>query len=207
MGTMITLDDPDAVLASLAEPIRAIRRALDHGISWATTVLDGIPRDPHMWAHLVRFEARNELGDGAESWRVRPLANSGIEVVSTPLVMRTMKAQDGGPPSPGHSLARRAYWAQDARQRSLGLDWGGIQEPGDGANLVLGWTPGVDGGVELALAKPIATWKYKGQPKLAWSQPVEFDTDDVPHFIVAEEDVEVEPKFDLGELGPDGVAQ
>lgn len=82
MGGMITLDDPDDALGFLAEPIQAIRAALDHGVSWAATVLERRPRDPHMWAHLVRFEARNELGNGGGTWRVRRLANSGIEVVA-----------------------------------------------------------------------------------------------------------------------------
>lgn len=122
--------------------------------------------------------------------------------------MRTMKTQGGDPPSPGHSRTRRAFWAQQTEgQKSLELEWGDIREPADGANLILGWTPSLDGSVELALAKPIATWKYKGQPRLAWSRPVEFDSDDIPHFLVADEDVDVEPKYDLGELGPESAGQ
>jgi hypothetical protein len=197
MGYMFTLDGPENILSFLSGPIKAVRAAMEHGVSWADAVLEGQPRDSYMWAHLVRYAARNELGDGTDAWLVRRLANSGIEVVTTPLVMRTMKAQDGGPPSPGHSFARRAYWMQ---QGSLGLDWGGIQEPRSGANLILDWSSGLDHAVQLCLSKPVSTWKYKGQPKLAWSLPVEFGMDDVPHFAPSEESVDVEPKFDLDEF-------
>jgi hypothetical protein len=62
MGGMFTLDEPDDVLRFLASPIRAVREALDHGVSWADIILDGMPRDPHMWAHAVRFAAREQLG-------------------------------------------------------------------------------------------------------------------------------------------------
>jgi hypothetical protein len=86
----------------------------------------------------------------------------------------------------------------------LALDWGGIPEPVDGANLILGWDLDADRGVALSLAKPVATWRYRGQPRLAWSQPVEFDLDDVPHFVVGDEDVDIAPKFDLDELGERG---
>jgi hypothetical protein len=204
MDTMVTLDGSNDVLTFLADPIRAVRAALDHGMSWADTVLDARPRDPHMWAHLVRYEARNELGDGAADWTVSRLLNSGIEIVRAPLVMRTMKAQDGGPPSPGHSRNRNAYWTQ---QGSLGLDWAGIKEPEFGANLILDWATDADRTLQLCLSKPIGIWKYRSQPKLAWSLPVEFDADDVPGFVISEESVEVEPKFDLDELGADGAEQ
>jgi hypothetical protein len=203
---MFTLDDPQEVLEFLVEPIQAVRAALDHGVSWATAMLEGRPHDPHMWAHLVRYEARNRLGSGTASWSVRPLANSGIEIASTPLVMRAMKSHEGGPPPPGHSRTRRAFWSQQPWQGTLALSWDGIREPTAGANLILGWMRAADGGVDLALAKPIATWKYKGQPRLAWSRPVEFDDEDVPRFVVADETVDVEPRFELDELSPEGEA-
>jgi hypothetical protein len=197
MGGMFTLDEPDDVLRFLASPIRAVREALDHGVSWADIILDGMPRDPHMWAHAVRFAAREQLGAGSDAWTVRDLANSGIEVVASPVVMRTMKAQAGGPPSPGHSRTRRAYWMQ---QGTLALDWDGTREPVTGANLLLDWSLGSAREVFLSLSKPVSVWKYRGQPRVAWRRPVEFDDANVPHFVVSDESVDVEPKFDLTEF-------
>jgi Zn-dependent peptidase ImmA (M78 family)/DNA-binding XRE family transcriptional regulator len=52
-----------------------------------------------------------------------------------------------------------------------------------GANLILDWTIGSNRIVLMALSKPAGVWLYKGQPKIEWRKPIEFDDDNTPRFV------------------------
>lgn len=207
IGSMFTPDpsDPEQVLAHLAGPVREVRDALDDGISFADTKLDELPFDPYLWAHLVRYQTRLRLSNAnQEGWKLgRTLPNSGIEVVRGPFVLRALKTQVGDPPHPGGNRARRNYWTQ-SQQLVLPLDGNGAR-PQIGANLILDWTVDDARQVEVALSKPVGVWKYQGAPRLEWRRIVVFDQGSELKFEPREEDVQVEPKFDLTELGDEGV--
>lgn len=195
------LDDPEQVLAYLSSPIRAIRDALDHGVSLADSMFSDLsPLDPHLWAHIARYGACQHLGqlepDGWE--RGRDLPNSGIEVVRGPLVLRTLKAQGSDPPHPGSNLARRLFWTQ-GRQMRLPLSLGGTLFP-EGANYILDWTVDRERVISLALSKPVGIWRYRGTPKLEWRRPVRITDGEELRFVPADEDLSVEPAFDPGEF-------
>lgn len=200
----VDLRDPDAILAYLAQPIRAVRDSLDDGISYADSVLHGLPPDDHFWAHAVRYRACQCLrGLPGTNWRItRALPNSGIEVARDPLLFRTLKTQGDAPPSPGASCARRAYWQQrpQATQLAFPLEWNGIQAPIDGANLLLDWNVDQQRRLSPALSKPLGVWRYQGVPKLEWRRLVVFGDDDEPRFKPGDGDVDVAPRFDMTEL-------
>src|SRR3712207_5929472 len=91
------LDSPAAALQHLADPLRAIRDCLDDAVSFADSFM-GLPENPydaHMWAHLVRYRARNEVAKlGDDTWQLgRSLPNSGIEIACNPLLVRVLKTQ------------------------------------------------------------------------------------------------------------------
>jgi len=195
-------DQPEDVLAYLADGVRAVRDALDEGISFADGILSALPLDPYLWAHLVRYQARAVLtGLEPETWSLgRDLRNSGIEIARGPFTVRALKSQGGGPPHPGGSGARRSFWGQ---QMALPFDG---NEGAVGANLILDWDAGLDREILLGLSKPIGIWKYRGIPKLEWRRPVEVGEDTELRFTPGEEDVDVEPRFDLTELEEEGDA-
>lgn len=196
-------DEPEQILAFLGEAIRGLRDALEDGASFADSVMDGSPSDPYLWAHLVRYRARMKLEEHeTQSWALgRHLRNSGIEIVQEPVVMRALKSQGDAPPNPGPSRARRSYWTQ---QLTLPFD---VHEAGSasGANLVVDWALGEKREMLLALSKPIGLWKYRGAPKLEWRLPVVFVDDKELSFQPGDEDVAVEPVFDLTELDEDDI--
>ncbi len=200
IGAMFTEtgDEPDEILSFLSDGIPALRGALEDGVSFADGVMDGNPGDPHLWANLVRYRARMKLEDyEARGWSLgRRLRNSGIEIVKGPMVMRALKSQEGAPPPPGASRARRSYWMQQ-----LVLPFGENDDgPATGANLVVDWALGGGREILLTLSKPVGVWKYRGAPKLEWRLPVVFVDDAELSFQPSDEDVAVEPAFDLAEL-------
>lgn len=191
-------DEPEEILAFLSDGILGLRDALEDGVSFADGVMDGNPDDPHLWANLVRYRARMKLEEHeTQAWSMgRHLRNSGIEIVKGPIVMRALKAQGDAPPHPGASRARRNYWMQ---QLTLPFD-GNDAGPAAGANLVVDWALGGEREILLALSKPIGVWKYRGAPKLEWRLPVVYVDDTELGFQPTDEDVAVEPVFDLTEL-------
>jgi hypothetical protein len=200
----IRLDDPESILDFLANPLRAVRDALDDGISFADTVLGGLKFDPHFWAHAVRYRAACNLACGQPlDWRItRPLPNSGIEIARDPIVFRTFKTHENVPPPPGTDRARRAFWTQrPVVVLSLPLQWGKVEVPVNGPNLLLDWNVDEERNLRLALSKPIGTWGYQGTPRLEWRRLVIFGSDDEPRFPGGDEDVEVE--LDLSEITGD----
>jgi hypothetical protein len=200
------LNDPEQVLAYLATPIRAVRDALDHGVSLADTMLSGMKYDPYLWTQIVRYGACQHLaGIDPEGWqRGRELPNNGLEITRGPLVLRTLKAQGSDPPHPGRNLARRAFWTQQMR---LPLVFEGIAFPVSGANYILDWTVGRERVLSMALSKPIGIWKYRNQPKLEWRRAVRITDDEGLRFVPADEDdLNVEPTFEPGEFEADGDA-
>lgn len=197
------LDDPAEALAHLASPLRVLRDCLEDGGSFADSTLEERPYDPHMWAHLTRYHARNELYAAekeATNWSMgRKLANSGIEIVCDPLVVRVLKTQGSTTPHPGSNSARMNFWSQAVAvtQMRLPLLFGSKSMP-HAANVIVDWTIGTDKEILLALAKPVGTWKYRHNPKLQWRRPVVFDAADEPRFIPRDEDVDV--RYDADEL-------
>ncbi len=194
-------NEPDEILAFVSDGILRLRDALEDGVSFADGVMDGSPSDRHLWAHLVRYRARLKLeGHAAQAWSLgRRLPNSGIEIVKGSVVMRALKSQGGAPPHPGASWARRNYWMQ---QLTLQFD-GDHSGPSAGANLVVDWALGEEREVLLALSKPIGLWKYRGAPKVEWRRPVVFGSGAELSFQPSDEDVAIEPVFDLAELEED----
>lgn len=195
-------NEPEETLAFLSGGIRRLRGALEDGVSFADGVMDGSPGDPHLWAHLVRYRSRARLEEYLEeTWALgRRLRNSGIEIVRGPFVMRALKSQEGGPPHPGGSWARRSYWMQQ-----LTLPFDGHERPAAGANLIVDWALGEQREILLALSKPVGVWKYRGVPKLEWRVQVVFSDDSELIFQPAEEDVNVELTFDLTELDEEDI--
>lgn len=195
------LDDPEQALQHLRKPLAALRDSLEHGASFATSTMEGHADDPYLWAHLTRYEARNDLATKTEDgWSIgRRLANSGIEIVSEPLVVRALKTQGSTTPHPGRNAARINFWTQAVTQLRLPLRFGNREMP-QSANLIVDWSIGHDNDILLALAKPVGTWRYRGNPKLAWRKPVVFDASDEPSFVPASEDVEVLVEYDQDEL-------
>jgi hypothetical protein len=205
MNTLPDLNDPEKVLEYLAEPIRAVRDGLDHGVSLADQKMSDMQWDSHLWAHLVRHGCRSYLRELPEvdGWRLgRELKNSGIEVVRGPIIFRALKSQAGTAPNPGSSVARRYFWSQI--QLALPLQIDGVASPSDGANLILDWAIGAQRDVTLALSKPVGVWPYQGTPKLEWRRTVIVQDGAALRFDPAEEDVMVEPRFDLTEIEGDG---
>jgi hypothetical protein len=197
--------DPEAVLNFLREPVEGARNALDDGVSFADTTLHGQPPDAHLWAHLVRYRARLVLDGLKTDWGLRVKANSGFEIVHGPFVVRTLKAQDAGPPHPGKSVLKRSFYSQ-SQQIALNLGGGTGEPPVQGANLILDWNTDDQRNLLVALSKPKGVWAYRGQPDLEWRRVVRFDPGGGPRFEPMEEDVIVEPIFDLSEVEEDGSA-
>lgn len=199
---MVTLEDPDSVLAYLAEPLQAAYECLDDGVSFADGILDGLAHDPHFWANAVRYHARHRLAEmNPRGWQLgRELKNCGIEIRKDPLVFRVLKAQDGGPPHPGLSVSRRRFFSQRTEQMVIPLEVGGVRIPAV-TNLILDWTIGERRSLNLALCKPLGLWRYQGTPKLEWRRHVAFPSGgDRPRFVAPEEEFEIEPRYDLEEL-------
>lgn len=155
--------------------------------------------DAHVWAHLVRYGAREMLSSmAAEGWQLgRKLRNSGIEIVSGPLVVRTLKSQGADPPHPGGSSARNAFWSQ--QQTRLPLKIGGVTFP-QGANLILDWSVNARREMMLALSKPLGSWNYRSIPNIEWRRHVLIGDGEDLRFDPADEDVDVRPRFDKEEL-------
>jgi hypothetical protein len=201
-----SVHEPNEVLEYLAEPIRHYRDGLDHGVSMADGMMASQRPCPHTWAAVARFGARNYIHDvldeaGEVEWQLRELPNCGLELVQAPYVLRGLKAQDSGPPSPGRNPSRRRFW--DQFQTMTLFD---SEAPHEGANLIVDWTLGRERNVLLALSKTRGTWAYKGAPQLEWRLPVVFDAGDEATFVSAEEDVDVGIKFDETEfeMGAEG---
>jgi hypothetical protein len=206
IGAMFTpddLDDPEQVLAYLEPPIRAVHASLDHGVSLADAKMSDLDFDPHLWAHLVRYGARQRLLTlDPDDWHLgRELRNSGIEVVRGPLVVRTLKSQGDDPPSPGTSHAKMGFWSQ--RQTRLALVVDGVVFP-NGANLILDWSATVEREIRLALSKPYAPWNYRRMPRIQWRRRVLIVEGEELRFDSAEEDIDVQPRFDPDEIEPGG---
>lgn len=195
---MVTFDpnNPGEALASLADPLAEIQKGLDNGLSLAEQVMDGWT--PNAWLHatLVRYGAWVHLSAiDTESWYLRPkLPNAGIELICGSARLRVLKTQDGGPPHPGRNEARCDFWAQ--RQLQMYMAGKGIG-PSDGFNFVVDWEVGDNQKILLALTKTIGEWSYKGQPKIRWRRHVVMQAGQGMIFVPAEEDITVEPMFDL----------
>lgn len=204
------LDRPEDVLAYLSQPIRDLSLALDDGISYADTVLATLFEtpaewDPYYWAHAARVRAYQLLSSmNSVDWAIgRRLPNSGIELVRGPIILRALKSLRDGPPNPGHSYARRAFFRQQELQEPLqlvlGLRFGDVKLP-SGPNLVIDWTVGEARRLVLHLSKPIGLWDYRGTPHLAWRLPVQIGGDGEPSFVPAAEDIDLDIAIDPAEL-------
>lgn len=172
-------DEPEHIVRFLTEPLRQVWRGLDKGRAAATDFFEPERRafDPHLWAHIVRYEAALHLMGVAEGedWHLALLPHSGIKLQMEPFTVHVCKAMQGGPQSPGRNRARRDYVRQ--LRRSF---WGGT-------NLVLYWRVVADD-LRLGLCKPKGTWNYKRPPTLEWRRPFLFDPTAGLVFPTAEED-------------------
>ena len=185
----LNLESPDDLLAYLGDAILAVHAALDHGVSFAEERLAGLPKDPHMYAHLVRFAARLDLERvEADEWQLnRKAANSSIEVTRGPIAFRALMSQMGNPPSPGHSGARQAFYSQGR----LPLDYDGIVMPFS-ANLILHYMVNSAQDLILALCKPAGTWRFNEAAKIEWRRPIVVRAGQALRFEAAEEDIDID---------------
>jgi hypothetical protein len=164
--------EPGHVVRHLADPIAAAWRAIDKGRAAADEFFAGEEHahrafDPHMWAHIVRYEAALSMRAEPEdrSWQLHLPHHSGIEFSMDGFRVKVCKAVGDGPQSPGRNRARRHFFQQ------FNLSIFGGPEP---ANLLLYWRV-LDGDLDLGLCKPRGLWKFKGDPKLEWQVPVHYD--------------------------------
>jgi len=201
--------DPEAILAVLAEPARALLEGLDDGISFADLIMDSQPPDPYVWATLVRYRTCNVIKPKIEgqAWSFRKLTNCGLEFDLGPYRVRALRTLDGNPPNPGRNDARRQFYAQHHQYQLPFDDVDGVTDETIGANLILDWTTDANRTVLMALSKPIGVWQYKGQPKIEWRKRIEFDDDKNPRFIGStEDDIDIPPKYDEDEIDQEGEA-
>lgn len=196
-------DEPEHTARYLEEPIAAMWRAFDRGRAVAEDFFADDPRrahDPHLWAHLARYEAAltlreedaaSQTGEVSQhGWELLLPHHSGIQFVKEPFTVKVCKAVGDGPQSPGRNRARRQFF----QQFNLSL-FGGS----DAANLILYWRVRA-GDLELGLCKPRGVWRFKGHPKLEWQKLVIIDPLAGLTFPVADEDVDVF-RLDDTELG------
>jgi len=161
--------NPDELLAYLSAPIRAVHEALDRGVSEAELVLEGRKWDPHMYADLIRYEARCWLEDQVTTaWQIdRTLANSGIQITRGPVVMRARMSQHGALPGPGRSYALQDFY----RQHPLPLVIDGAVLTSN-ANLVLAYTVNNDQTIGLCLCKPKSEALLGREAEFEWRKRV-----------------------------------
>jgi hypothetical protein len=161
--------EPEHVANYLSDVIAAAWTAFDLGRATAEEFFnDDRPYDPHLYAHLARYQALVSLARTKQprQWHLRPLRHSGIEFFKHPFRVRVCKAIDGGPQSPGRSHAARDFF----QQLRLGIPLHSSKT----TNLILYWRVR-RGDLDLGLCKPKGLWRFKGQPKLEWRRPVQYD--------------------------------
>jgi hypothetical protein len=139
-----------------------------------------------------------------EAWSFRKLTNCGLEFQLGPYRIRALRTLDENPPNPGRNNARRQFYRQH-HQYHIPFDDLPDVPIAIGANLILDWTIGSNRTVLMALSKPAGVWLYKGQPKIEWRKPIEFDDDNTPRFVGSpESDINLPPKYDESEIGEAG---
>ncbi len=202
IGSMFTIDleEPEQVLEYLGPMLHDVYEAIDHGVSLAESKMSDLSPDAFLWAHMVRFGARQWLDrTEATDWEQgRNLANSGIELRRTPLVVRVVKALDGGPPHPGVSGRKRAFWMQ--QNERLPLAFGKVAMP-KVCNFLLDWNVGASQDIELALSKPNGEWRFKDNPRLAWRRQVVLTKQGQRFSSPEERDLDVAAVIDEAEFG------
>ena len=182
---------PDDIVQILEKPLRAVRAALDHGVSFAETLAAEHAPNPHFYAHCIRMVARESLEKlQNDDWFLSGTStNSSIQITQGLICFRVHMAQNGEPPHPGHSLARASFYEQETLQLN-----GGAAEPF--SNLLLLYRITTQQGLVLELCKPMDAWRYGDPPILAWRRPVLFGTEDgeALRFQPAEGDIAIEPR-------------
>ena len=207
MATLLLPTPPSEALAHSADFLSKLREALDDAVAWADTIWPTPISDPGFRAYAIRAMASQELQRRpfSGSWSMgRRLTNSGIEVLCGPFAVRVLKAHHDSAPHPGPNRARQTFYTQsDERLRSEDLQLPlNLTDSASGlplTNLIVDWDVDEQRVITLALSKPIATWRYGERPRLEWRRFVE-DAGGLPRFDPAEEDVDVEPRFDAGDL-------
>jgi hypothetical protein len=195
---MFTDLTPESALDTLREPLVAYRDSLDSAVSFADTTMDRLPVCSFTWSTLVRYWAWQEVQarlKDAESWRAKRLLNNGMEILANGHTIRPFKSIDAQPPAPGASLRRRAYYQQVVQGT---LDFGEPVYRSSGANLVLDWMVDPETrSTEIALSKPMDTWRYRGMPKLEWRITVQFPDGGGPGALTWEPGSDDDDTFDL----------
>jgi hypothetical protein len=164
-------DEPAHVAKYLSGAIVVAWQAFDRGRVAADDFFAAEDRrefNPHLWAHIARYEAVLSLKAESEphEWDLRLAHHSSIEIRQDGFRVRVGKAAGDGPQNPGRNLERKRFFQQ------FGLL--GPLFASDRMNLILYWRV-VRGELDLGLCKPKGLWSFKGQPKLEWRQPVRYD--------------------------------
>jgi len=208
MVTLLPSTPPDEALRHTAPFVRDLSVALDEGVSWTELLYPDPISDPGFRTYAIRAYGLTRLRQRATSgaWAVtkRRLSNSGIEVQCGPFIVRVLKAIHGAPPAPGRNAARLEFYSQtDERLAHEDLQLPlNLTDPPSGLNLatlIVDWDVDQQRRLSLALSKPVATWTYGEQPRFEWRRRLRIEHD-MPSFVPPEEDVEVQPLFDPGDL-------
>ncbi len=200
------LRDPDHVLQYLSSLLRVVHAGLDSGISLADQWFGSMKYeyDSMLWCFIVRYGADCYMRDlpPADDWEIgRELPMRGIQVYRLPLVVRVLKAQGDGPPPPGPSHRRQAYYSQ---QWQLPGPWETVEVlMPEGPNHILDWSVNADRTkIALHLSRPNGVWRRREDQKLDWRREVIVGADDTPRFIGTEErDIEIGAVIEETELG------
>lgn len=188
-------DEEGERLAKLfGDPIVEIWHGIETGVTAAVEFFlpDYRTPDPHMAAQIVRYEtvlalsraqAKAQQEEFPLDWEFKAHHNSGIEIVIGDWHMKAFKARDDGPPAPGHSFSRRAFWQQSYSPMLWNVG-------SEGGNVILYWRVGSSEAIEMCLCKPRGTWDYKGAANVAWTQPISYDPTSGLQFIPGQHDDE-----------------
>jgi hypothetical protein len=185
--------DQVGILAVLEEPICVLRDALEQGVVLASGFFEDRERHPYdtmLDAHLIRYGACNHLkAITPDGWMPKFRHHSGVEVHQDPYCSKVAKSYKNSVGSPGKNIARIEFFKQEAAGRLFA----------DGVGLLLDWDLDLDREVVLHLSKPTDAWKFGEKPKLEWRHRIDI-VDDNLEFVPTDEDVHVEPMFDLDDL-------
>lgn len=207
MAEELDLSNPEQVVNRSKDLLVLVRDAIDSGVFLADTLPNGHSKNPWLWAHMVRAEARRIIAITPTNRVVSyNLPNSGIKLADNNLYYRVLMAQNGFPPPPGISTARQAFYLQnvdDSFQQLAFLSQPLASIP-QSVNLIVGWTIDQRRQPVMSLSKPKGIWVYGQNPKLEWHIKLKIDDGpDGPRFSGSDatnDDIDIRSAFDLSEL-------
>lgn len=127
LQTADNLPDPAVILKATAPATSLIYEALENGFQQTRTFFDGMgkPINRFLFPNLVRYFVKEHLTSAGQdvieeeetevqSLEMANIANNGLFMVFGGYQIRILKADRGGLPHPGHSRAKRGFYAQQS---------------------------------------------------------------------------------------------